>query len=367
MICLLLCALCQACSSDVLPETQGEEFNDYMQFRFSIDMGEMSATRSGWTAEDESKPWSDDYTSSDALYWESVISSISILAYDNATGNYVGQLTDMVQTGTLSFTSHFKMSGGTLATVDKLQGRSLRFYVYINYNIQNPPTIQSDLCSLNFQWLNRNSSTGFRTYGSGYMPMWGVKKVEIPTATGGQSLDIGNIQTLRSLTKVEVTIDSSDPNDVIDYVKLVGRVACQCYVTPQYKDGDSYIALTTGSTEDIKRYYTTFNVGSLTDYSATDLKFKPTGNGGYTAIMYLPEQLIADNSTKLVLSINGEEFDPLYFCNYDADGNATTDYFNLLRNHHYQYRVKVLKGKLMIVVEDWEAVFKYDYDFENEP
>ena len=174
LLSLLLLASCSR--NDEVAVAEGEEGKVYVTLTLSIN-GEEAGSRATW--EDNDNP-------EDGNEWENTIDDLQILIYD-ANNNYVGKVEDLIQlldgrySGTLS--SDAEWTGNT------------------NYKIMafaNCPSIDdpSNISTLDYTRANVS-----------YIPMWGVTTTTFDL-TPGESDDIGSIDLLRAMAKVEVFMDA---------------------------------------------------------------------------------------------------------------------------------------------------------------
>ncbi len=206
LLSLLLLASCSR--NDEVAVAEGEEGKVYVTLTLSIN-GEEAGSRATW--EDNDNP-------EDGNEWENTIDDLQILIYD-ANNNYVGKVEDLIQlldgrySGTLS--SDAEWTGNT------------------NYKIMafaNCPSIDdpSNISTLDYTRANVS-----------YIPMWGVTTTTFDL-TPGESDDIGSIDLLRAMAKVEVFMDAEGytidnisvdkkairkdivcPRDIIRYLKQI--------------------------------------------------------------------------------------------------------------------------------------------------
>lgn len=180
-----------------------------------------------------------------------------------------------------------------------------------------------------------------------YIPMWGVASVS-SLQTGTQN-DLGDIWLLRSLAKTDVTLATAtaDKGFTIKSAEIVN------YNTTGYSVPKTY-----ESVDDTKKVE--FD-NSLNAYAspASPANHALTLNSTSTAtlVQYLPEYDNKTNATKSVINITlerkGIEYGPytLNFMNYQ-DGVAVEDsYYDIQRNHYYQFEVSKDDDKTEIVLK----------------
>lgn len=161
---------------------------------------------------------------------------------------------------------------------------------------------------------------------STYIPMWGVKECALNMEQGEVSMVDGYIYLLRSMSKVEVKLDSSVA-DMFDLQNvIVNKYNKKGNVMP---NGYKAAKLTEAMDQE-----TVFNpYASSVD---SDLAFVKVSDDEY--YVYLPEyQNIDASAARMTVTVDGVNY-PLEFKVYDDDNNDANDvYFNLIRNHCYQY------------------------------
>ena len=161
---------------------------------------------------------------------------------------------------------------------------------------------------------------------STYIPMWGVKECALNMEQGEVSMVDGYIYLLRSMSKVEVKLDSSVA-DMFDLQNVkVNKYNTKGNVMP---NGYKAAKLTEAMDQE-----TVFNPNASSVDS--DLAFVKVSADEY--YVYLPEyQNIGTSAARMTVTVDGVNY-PLEFKVYDDDNNDANDvYFNLVRNHCYQY------------------------------
>ena len=161
---------------------------------------------------------------------------------------------------------------------------------------------------------------------STYIPMWGVKECALNMEQGEVSMVDGYIYLLRSMSKVEVKLDSSVA-DMFDLQNVkVNKYNKKGNVMP---NGYKAAKLTEAMDQE-----TVFNPNASSVDS--DLAFVKVSADEY--YVYLPEyQNIGTSAARMTVTVDGVNY-PLEFKVYDDDNNDANDkYFNLVRNHCYQY------------------------------
>lgn len=192
------------------------------------------------------------------------------------------------------------------------------------------------------------------------IPMWGVTTHDLQLKKGERD-DVGTIELLRAFAKVEIELNSAISDIYTIASATLGHYNTKGYCLPagydkvsNTKELDQEDGTGTGNS----------NPSSFHPYEANssgELFFtRPTGDK--SAYLYIPEY---DNSVTaaatISLTLQDEEGNTttgtLEFRDY-ADGTATGDPHDIVRNHIYRYTVNVSQGKLTIQakVMPWQLV-----------
>ena len=308
---LSLLSLASCSRNDEVAVAEEEEDKVYVTLTLSIN-GEEAGSRATW--EDNDNP-------EDGNKWENTIDDLQILIYD-ANNNYVGKVEDLIQlldgrySGTLS--SDAEWTGNT------------------NYKIMafaNCPSIDdpSNISTLDYTRANVS-----------YIPMWGVTTTTFDL-TPGESDDIGSIDLLRAMAKVEVFMDAE--GYTIDNIS-VDKSNPQGYCLP-------------------KGYNSVSETDQLDMEGETPASFNPYTSGTPESkaedgqhYIYLPEYDNSTNPAKIQVTVNGEPYE-LEFKDYENGAPKEGTQYNIVRNHIYRYTITgVNDGKLIIKYKamPWELV-----------
>lgn len=300
-----------SCSrNDEVAVAEGEEGKVYVTLTLSIN-GEEVGSRA---------TWEDNDNRGDGNEWENTIDDLQILIYD-ANNNYVGKVEDLIQlldgrySGTLS--SDAEWTGNT----------NYKIMAFANCpSIDNP----SNISTLDYTRANVS-----------YIPMWGVTTTTFDL-TPGESDDIGSIDLLRAMAKVEVFMDAE--GYTIDKIS-VDKSNPQGYCLP-----NGYNSVSETDRLDMEGE----TPASFNPYTSGTPESKAADGQHY---IYLPEY---DNSTKpakIQVTVNGETY-YLEFKDYE-NGVPTGDPYDIVRNHIYRYTITgVNDGKLTFEYKVllWEEV-----------
>lgn len=312
LLSLLLLASCSR--NDEVAVAEGEEGKVYVTLTLSIN-GEEVGSRATWNSEQD--------TDEEGVGWENKIDDLQILIYDDAD-EYVGTVEDL-------FASNSQYVGTLSGT--NWQSGTYKFVVLANFTASN--TKLADLAAITY---NQNAE---------YIPMWGVLKSNF-TFPAGKRTDIGSIDLLRAMAKVEVNFAESFPSNY-----KIGAITINPYNTQGYCLPAGYASVdATGELDREEISPASFN--PLDSPSNMELIFKGENNSYY---IYLPEY---DNSTKpakIQVTVNDKPYD-LEFKDYE-NGAPTGDPYDIVRNHIYRYTITgVNDGKLIIKYKamPWELV-----------
>ena len=185
---------------------------------------------------------------------------------------------------------------------------------------------------------------------SDYLPMWGVAK--LPALAIGKSNNIGNIDLLRAVAKVGVTLR----DDMIEKGFSIASLTLDRYNTRGYIMPAGY--KTVDNTADLS-FAATLNV---LNSAATSLDF--TAN----SVAYIPEydntsQEAVPSTITVELNRNGkhEGTYTLHFADYDSSGAPTGNAYDIMRNHIYAYTIYKSGDEMAVTlhVREWN-VRKHD-------
>ena len=305
-----------SCSrNDEVAVAEGEEGKVYVTLTLSIN-GEEVGSRADWLpGQDTDEP---------GVGWENEIDNLQILIYDDAD-EYVGTVEDL-------FASNSQYVGTLSGT--NWQSGTYKFVVLANFTANN--TNLTDLASITY---NQDAE---------YIPMWGVLKSYFNFAAGERT-NIGSIDLLRAMAKVEVNLAESFPSNY-----EIGSITINPYNTQGYCLPAGYASVdATGELDREETSPASFN--PLDSPSNMELTFKGENNSYY---IYLPEY---DNSTKpakIQVTVNDKPYD-LEFKDYENGAPKEGTQYNIVRNHIYRYTITgVNDGKLVIKYKAmlWELV-----------
>ena len=303
LLSLLLLASCSR--NDEVAVAEGGKGKVYVTLTLSIN-GEEVGSRATWNSEQD--------TDEEGVGWENKIDDLQILIYDDAD-EYVGTVEDL-------FASNSQYVGTLSGT--NWQSGTYKFVVLANFTASN--TKLADLAAITY---NQNAE---------YIPMWGVLKSNF-TFAAGKRTDIGSIDLLRAMAKVEVNFAESFPSNY-----EIGFITINPYNTQGYCLPAGYASVdATGELDREETSPASFN--PLDSPLNMELTFKGENNSYY---IYLPEY---DNSTKpakIQVTVNDKPYD-LEFKDYENGAPKEGTQYDIVRNHIYRYTITgVNDGKLKL-------------------
>lgn len=342
---LMAMALVSCTADEIVPDTESQKVT--VTFTMSVsEPTQGTRANEGWDDYNPTDPNTDAENSVD-------VNDLQILVCDNS-GNKIAEVENVIaypvensgstsdnttKAKTYNVFGSWEPQDGQLS-----QAKKMMVFANCSQNGTKPSFESLSATSLSFE---RKTDTP--------LPMWGVISLT-NGLTKGKSTDLGDIWLLRATAKVDVRFDSS--KDMSDYklksVKLY-NYNTKGYVLPTTWN-------TVDNTQSIK-----FNGSLNADLSAPSdnngLSFDFTDdNKTQTKVLYIPEY---DNTTsgvthsyiELTLADkSGNEVGTykLDFCDYDTDGAPKNDsYYDIQRNHYYQFLVYKESNKLVIKVRKW--------------
>lgn len=314
---LSLLSLASCSRNDQITVPNGEEGKVYVTLTLSIN-GEEAGSRATWNPEQD--------TDEQGVGWENEINNLQILIY-NENNTYAGTVEGL-------FGSSDRYIGTLSGT--NWQSGTYKFVVLANFTATNINL--ADLATLTY---NQNAA---------YIPMYGVLKNNF-TFAAGKNTDIGSIDLLRAMAKVEVNFSEDFPTD--EYT--IGGITVSSYNTQGYCVPKGYNNVNATGDLDREEAGTAYSFNPLSSPSTTPLTFKEE-NGKY--YLYLPEYDNNANPAKIQITVNGENY-PLEFKNYENGTPQDGTQYDIVRNHIYRYTITgVNDGKLTFEyrVLLWEEV-----------
>lgn len=287
--------------------------------------------------------WSETYESEDGNEYENRIDpdDVQVLLY-KTTGEYVANV-DILSYYPLNNDSEgceYRFVGSVTADEGELTAGKYKLMVFANCGKEtNPvnPTDQSQLSDLSQLSYN---------YDVQLIPMWGVITPTL-TLEKGKQQDLGQIDLLRAMAKVEINLDGA-----ISGTYTITSATLSKYNTAGHCLPKDYDAVST-TTELEQETGTNPAIDTFNPYKnpSTEGLSLDISQDGKTAWLYIPEY---ENNTDDAATISLKVSDgtntvsgDLKFENY-VDGTATGDAHDIVRNHIYRYTVNVEAGTLTV-------------------
>ena len=312
---LSLLSLASCSRNDEVTVADGEEGKVYVTLTLSIN-GEEAGSRAAWDPEQT--------TDEQGVGWENEINNLQILIY-NENNTYAGTVEGL-------FGSSDRYIGTLSGT--NWQSGTYKFVVLANFTATNINL--ADLATLTY---NQNAA---------YIPMYGVLKNNF-TFAAGKNTDIGSIDLLRAMAKVEVEFSDDFPTDY-----TIGDITISPYNTKGHCVPNGYTSVETTGKLDREEAGTTYSFNPLASKSTSSLTFKEE-NGKY--YIYLPEYDNSTDAAQIQVTVNGETY-PLAFKNYE-NGVPTGEPYDIVRNHIYRYTITGVSDGMLTVkyhALPWEVV-----------
>lgn len=288
--------------------------------------------------------------------------TVQVWIYD-LNGVLIGQLKDLTVTrDDKSEGMHvYDLVGGFEVNSDFITDNKLSFKLMVFANCE-PISNMNNLEYLTFT----DPSTTTTTTGKG-IPMWGIATYQNANVYNTVTLAQNNplttpIYMLRSMAKIEVTLDSSMTGYTLEGATL-SKAMNSGYVLPTLKDA-------AGAAKTLANLTATTQLGvdevfhpveETTSNITSDASFTASKN---TCVIYVPEY---DNNTAEDLVINltglkkGDEAvsgKSFKHGNYNNDTGAFVSKLNVIRNHYYKYTVKMNEGSQLLLtceVQPWNV------------
>ena len=279
--------------------------------------------------------WEEGYVSQDGNNYENRIDpdDVQVMLFDANSGSYVATV-NILSYYPLDGTVDYRFIGSVEGTLTTGQ---YKLMVFANCR---EITEDSELESLLFDYVAEDVKTE-----SQLIPMWGVITKDL-TLEKGKQQDLGTIDLLRAMAKIEINLASA-----INETHTITEATLSKYNSQGYYLPKDYAAV--GNTKELEQETgnskDTFNP-CINAPVSSDLAFSYSEDKK-TAWLYIPEY---DNSSTDAATISITLSDgsntttgTLEFKDY-ADGSATGDAHDIVRNHIYRYTVNVEAGKLTV-------------------
>ena len=325
---LSLLSLASCSRNDEVTVADGEEGKVYVTLTLSIN-GEEAGSRAAWDSEQD--------TDEEGVGWENEINNLQILIYDE-NDTYAGTVESLFGSGDRYI--------GTLSGTNWQSG-TYKFVVLANFTATSTNPALADLASITYNQA------------AAYLPMYGVKRGTF-TFEAGENTDIGSIDLLRAMAKVEVSFSEGFPTDY-----TIGNISLSPYNTQGYCVPQGYASVDNTGALDREEAGTAYSFNPYHPSASTSaLTFKEE-NGKY--YLYLPEYDNSTDAATIQVTVNGETY-PLEFKNYE-NGTPTGDPYDIVRNHIYRYTITgVNDGELTVKYRalPWDLVTS-EIGYEPQP
>lgn len=330
---LLLAATLASCVYDDAPALRSDDGRQAVQVTFTLAAGNAPT--------DTRATWGDHQYDSENIgtAWERAIDpdDLHVLLYTAADNGYVGRVENLVS---------FRNDDGTYTyhgqlTADADDLTEYKIMVFANCGINNNTEDISSITNKTFEQDAR------------YIPLWGVKTATL-ALTPGTADNLGDIDLLRAMAKVEVTL-----SDALTDEYTLSRVTLNPYNKTGYCLPAGYA--TASQTTDLDREDGTAPISFNPNKSLEANAPFTISTDGNTAVCYLPEYKADDtNPAQLTITLakdgNKTKDYTLDLKDYNTDNGG---YYDLVRNHIYRYTITgVNEGTLKVqyLVLPWELV-----------
>ena len=264
--------------------------------------------------------------------------SLQVILY-NADNDYIGKVNNLSYYPT-DIINVYRFVGEISTSI--LEDNQLDCKIMVFANFEETIEANTDLSSLKFD------------FDSDHIPMWGVQTFDVTLQPGKFKELEEPIYLLRAMAKIEVKLSTDVSNLSLDKV----------YLSDFNKEGYS-LPEGYGSYGDTREMDVDLVIKSIKDDDVEILEFSENSDG---FIVYLPEYKVTLNDNPIIyLDITQTNDDgttteleglPLYLRNYDNNHKPTGDYFNIVRNHYYEYIITGVRDNdivLTLSVQKWSV------------
>mgnify|MGYP000788463941 CR=1 FL=1 len=284
--------------------------------------------------------WENPYDSQEGSGYENRIDpdDVQVMLFNATSGQYVATVDILSYTSLENEEDEYRFVGSVTAEESELRSGKYKLMVFANCG-----TI-TDTRDLGIGSLSFNYDAEKVKDESQLIPMWGVITEEL-TLEKGKQQDLGTIDLLRAMAKIEINLA-----DAISETHTITGAILNKYNTQGYCLPKDYAAV--GKTQELEQETgskDTFNP-CINAQVSSDLTFSYSEDRK-TAWLYIPEY---DNTPNDAATISITLSDgsntttgTLEFKDY-ANGTATGDAHDIVRNHIYRYTVNVETGKLTV-------------------
>lgn len=187
------------------------------------------------------------------------------------------------------------------------------------------------------------------------IPMWGVKEANVTPLINSERLDLGEIWLLRAAAKIEVKLSDKEKGKGTK----INSASLKYYNQTGYVLPSGALAVSDTRSLDQENSFRGYR------HAAINLPFYKDEETGsvyvyvteYDNINYPGER----NKISLEFNIKGENKafeDAISFCNYSGGKPQENSYYDIVRNHIYEFEVLSIAGdnlELQYTVADWDA------------
>lgn len=286
--------------------------------------------------------WENPYDSQEGSGYENRIDpdDVQVMLFNATSGQYVATVDILSYTSLENEADEYRFVGSVTAEGSELTSGQYKLMVFANCGtITNTSDLGIGSLSFNYDAEKVKGE-------SQLIPMWGVITEEL-TLEKGKQQDLGTIDLLRAMAKIEINLA-----DAISGTYTITGATLSKYNTQGYCLPKDYAAVEntkeleqeTGNNMDTFNPYINAQVSSNLVFSYSE--------DNKTAWLYIPEydNSISDAATiSITLSdgSNNTTNGTLEFRDY-ANGTATGNAHDIVRNHIYRYTVNVETGKLTV-------------------
>lgn len=347
----ILAAALQACIYEYGPADEPESADVEVTFTLTLS-GASGATRAG--------TYADPYEDQEGLLEENRIGDLQVYLYD-ANGNFLKKV-DEISFSPITENSKTYSYLGTLKAAElgieptEVGGTTYSFTGKVMVLANCPDYTPAEDAGVTLSDANLASfSYAFSPDADLYIPMWGIASVTGIELRPSESADLGDIELLRAMTKIEVTGSEQFINDGF----TITSVSMSRYNTGGrcLPSGAETVAQTSAISVE-----QSMNIADAV-VSAENLAFKQGGSW----YVYVPESRTSQDNGATYISVtisrNGvAETRNLFFADYDnvntTVDNVTASTYDLVRNHYWRYEIsKEVEIIVDVVVDEWE---RYD-------
>lgn len=321
--------------------------SDNIRITFTLALDELSsATRASWNSNETSNDASigNEYENQIDLTDDN---GLQVFIYSTDGQNCLSEVRDknVVRLDENGRTI-YQFTGDALIDSRYIQNSSLNCRLMVFANCDKIDS-NSALAELYYQFDANTFSNQ-----SKYIPMWGVKQCTLNLSKGDLSMVDGYIYLLRSISKIEVKLDSN----IADQFDL-NNVSISDYNIKSNILPNGYAATTATEAMDMQSIF-----NPNTTSKGSNLNFTKVSNDEYC--LYLPEyQNVEADAATMTVRIADNDYS-LEFKDYE--NNVP---FNIVRNHCYQYIITGISTKenvlLLYQSIPWEDVKNKDLTFGN--